>query len=77
MDTSDDPGIVTWPFEFDKIFGAGGPTNPPSQPTTFIQGEETLDFQKRQKRRQRLASSVMTKEWDEPILGQTGLLGIG
>ncbi len=39
-------------------------------------GEDEASRAEKMKRRQKLQLSVLTKDWDEPILGKPGLLGL-
>lgn len=84
MDTSDDPTTIA--FLGMAISGGaaaysasqnkpGSPpvANPPAIQTTEV--DQTLQ-DKSKKRKQKIMASVLTKDWDEPMLSQPGLLGV-
>ena len=70
MDTTDDPIV--------KMFSPGKTDiSPVSPPKTFV--DETFEQQaaaQAKKRKKMLKASVMTQDWEAPILGNQGPLGL-
>jgi len=61
-----------------KMAGDQKPPAPVS-PITHVSGalgDDAASEAEKMKRRQKLQLSVLTKDWDEPILGKPGLLGL-
>lgn len=79
--TSDDP--VTIAIVAGSAFSAysasqNKPGSPPVANPAAVQssGVEETRQKKDQKRRQSMMASVLTKDWDKPMLSESGLLGI-
>lgn len=62
-----------------KIFPEQKPPAPVTQ-TKQVQGglgEDEATQAERERRRRRLVASILAKDWDQPVLGQPALLGLG
>ena len=68
METSDDPFFWVPDFEQPE-------TTSTVDATTNKTVDERLEHQKDKKKR-KFAPSIFTGDWDEPVLGQPGLLGL-
>lgn len=83
MDTSDDPmtiAIVASTAFAGYSASQNKPGSPPvADPKAVITNgaTDTQDARKKQKRKQSLMASVMTQDWDKPMLSESGLLGVG
>lgn len=83
MDGSDDPvtiGLVATSAFTAYSASQQKPGSPPVPNPAAIQAgidgvDQTLP-DKTRKRKQQLMASVLTKDWDEPMLSEEGLLGI-
>ena len=40
-------------------------------------GEDEASIAERERRRKKLVANILAKDWDQPVLGQPALLGLG
>ena len=64
-----------------NVFYKGGdkePDDPPPPPNTAVRAESVIDDLSGDgsERRRKLAASLLTQNWDQPVLSKKGLLGI-
>jgi len=87
MDRTDDPVTLAWIVGGSAIAGAGASVyqasqNRPGSPGVPEPGAITEtpgsveEAKKSQKRKQKIMASVMTQDWDKPMLSEEGLLGV-
>jgi len=85
MDTSDDPvsigmlalGGGAGIFAANRMNKPVTPA-PPSQ-TSMVSnhlGDDPASQEQANRKRQKMLASVMTKDWEQPVLGQGGLVGL-
>ena len=59
-----------------------GDVRPPAPVTAVKQvqgglGEDEATIAERERRRKKLVANILAKDWDQPVLGQPALLGLG
>jgi len=77
MDTSDDP--LFWMGGTKKLLGVDDRTPPPGMQTSMVSnhlGDDPASQEQANRKRQKMLASVMTKDWEQPVLGKGGLVGL-